>query len=41
LFDLNKLSKITTSLKILNPTPVLVKGAGMVGIFKGAGVFVY
>ena len=39
MFDLNKLSKITTSLKILNPTPVLVKGAGMVGIFKEVVIF--
>jgi hypothetical protein len=36
--DLNKLSKTVISLMIRHATPGLVIGAGVVGIFNGAGV---
>jgi len=35
---LNKLSKKTTSRVMRNTTPPVVVGAGVVGIFNGAGV---
>jgi len=39
--DLNKLSKIVSSFTILKATPPRVVGAGVVGIFNGAGVMRY
>jgi hypothetical protein len=41
LLERNKLSKKATSLNIRHTTPLCVIGAGVVGIFKGAGVFQY
>jgi hypothetical protein len=38
LLALNRLSKNTTSRVIRSATPLVVVGAGVVGIFSGAGV---